>query len=537
MTENAALNNNVVEKKEVLPKLSAGKYDISFILINAVCGGIAKIASKCADRVIVPPSAHPLLNISAVEAAEKIRNKQLKSFDLLQAYFARIRDVNPYINAVTELFEYEALEKAKEVDAYIETIYGNPGEIEKLRSEQPLFGIPISLKHVFDYKGHRNIGGLEHRRELPPAEKNCEHIRRVLNAGAIPICFTNVPSGACFFESDNTVHGRSCNPFDTRCTPGGSSGGEAALIAAQGSLLGLGTDLGGSIRVPAMLCGVYGHKPGRTVPDDSLVPPAVANTLYDGFFCGGPLARYPEDAALLNAVIFVEPIPKQLSELAPSVLYAAAVDEKPFLVNSNSVRSAYEDAKAFISHAYNLSIYDFNIQKSLMEYVILLKSCAFDADNLANLHEHLMPDGYPVNVFKELVKSLVGASSISPVTLPILCAFRNRYPESFIKECCRQLHILRDRWHKALKGDVVLVFPAVPETHYFHLSYGILPSMNTLLFNCLGLSSLAVPMGKDKDGYPLSVQLVGHPDSDNLLFSIAAKMKTQFGGWVKTKDL
>ncbi|CAD5229949.1 unnamed protein product [Bursaphelenchus okinawaensis] len=525
------LNNN--EEKEPLPVLAANKLDLSFLLLNSACGAIAKIASKCSERVVVLPSDDPLLNISAVEAVERIRNKRLKSFDLLQAYFKRIRDVNPYINAVTELFEYEALEKAKEVDDYVETIHGNPSEVERLKSDKPLFGIPISLKHVFDYKGHRNIGGLEYRRELPVASESSEHVKRILNAGGIPICYTNVPSGACFFESDNTVHGRCCNPFDTRCTPGGSSGGEGALIASQGSLIGIGTDLGGSIRVPAMLCGIYGHKPGRTIPDDTLVPSSVGNTIYDGFYSVGPLTRYAEDLALVSNVLFQEVLPQQIPEPTLKVLYSLANDEKPYLTMTNPVRATHEDAKSYISHLYGVPVQQFDLSKSLMEFVIMLKACAFEADNLANIHQHLMPDEHPISLFKEFAKSFVGASSISPITLPLLCSSRNRYPESLIQESCRQLHIVRDRVYKQLEGDALLVFPSIPDSHYFHLGYGILPSLNTILYNTLGLSAMAVPMGKDKDGYPLSVQLVGHPSSDQLLFSVAKKLEKQFGGWVQ----
>lgn len=128
----------------------------------------------------------------------------------------------------------------------------------------------------------------------------------------------------------------------------------------------------------------------------------------------------------------------------------------------------------------------------------------------------------------------------------------SKVDEKVVKESKRQVQILRRKMNEALKGKSVitvisiiitisdngiLIFPSLPQTHYFHYSIDALQTLYTLVFNVLGLAALAVPVGKDRLGYPLAVQLVGHQDSDQLLFNVAGEIEKKFGGWVKPKGV
>ena len=162
----------------------------------------------------------------------------------------------------------------------------------------PLHGVPVTVKDVWWLAGVPTTGGTLGRKDFVPTEDN-PLVARLKRAGAIPIGKTNLPEYGCAFETDNLVYGRTNNPYDTTRTPGGSSGGEASIIAAGGSPLGLGGDGAGSLRWPAHCCGVATIKPTW-----GLVP-SVTHLVAGGagpggqWVQGGPIARYVEDLALV----------------------------------------------------------------------------------------------------------------------------------------------------------------------------------------------------------------------------------------------
>uniref|UniRef100_A0A914LPN0 Amidase domain-containing protein n=1 Tax=Meloidogyne incognita TaxID=6306 RepID=A0A914LPN0_MELIC len=131
---------------------------------------------------------------------------------------------------------------------------------------------------------------------------------RVKDAGAILLAITNVPELALWWESSNKLYGRSNNPYDVRRTPGGSSGGEGALIAAAGSVIGLGNDVGGSLRVPAVFCGIFGLKPGPGIVPSSGIIPHVRGGYVTQMASAGPMARYASDLALMLQVLAGEDV-------------------------------------------------------------------------------------------------------------------------------------------------------------------------------------------------------------------------------------
>ena len=224
-----------------------------------------------------------LIKKGAVELSRLIKNGETSSEEVVKAHLERIKKVNPEINAITIPMEESALELAIKSD--------NASKEEK---ERPLHGVPFTIKENIDFEGLPTTNGLSFfAEEFPP--KNAPIVDRMLSAGDIPIGRTNLPEMGLRLDTDNPLRGRTFNPWNKKLTPGGSSGGEAAAIATGMSPIGLGNDVGGSLRNPAYCCGINSIKPtvGR-VP--GVHSGAMENIgLIAPFLTDGPMARKVED--------------------------------------------------------------------------------------------------------------------------------------------------------------------------------------------------------------------------------------------------
>src|SRR5882757_7325698 len=232
-----------------------------------------------------------ITSASAGELAEAIRSKRLSSKIVVEAHLDRIAQVNPKLNAIVQLTADSARKEADEADAAIAR-----GEIKG-----PLHGVPITIKDTLETIGVICTGGTKGRANFIP-KADATAVARLRAAGGIILGKTNVPELAGAIETDNLVYGRTNNPYDLARTPGGSSGGEAAIVAAGGSPLGLGTDAGGSIRVPAHFCGLAAIKPtsGRVPRTGQFPLPLGAR---NAVFHVSLLARKVEDLALALPII------------------------------------------------------------------------------------------------------------------------------------------------------------------------------------------------------------------------------------------
>src|SRR5271166_808018 len=226
---------------------------------------------------------HDVLSLSATKQAKLIRERKISSEELIEAHLERIAEINPALNAATEVFADRALTEAR--DAGRSAIPG------------PLHGVPFSIKDSLELSGVVCTAGTMGRGNAAPSTSDAALIASLRAAGAIPIAKTNLPDLLFAFESANLLFGRTNNPYDVTRTCGGSSGGEAALIAACGSPMGLGSDCAGSVRLPAAFCGIAGLKPtsGR-LPREGHFPPAGG--WIESLWQIGPMARRVEDLAL-----------------------------------------------------------------------------------------------------------------------------------------------------------------------------------------------------------------------------------------------
>ncbi len=224
---------------------------------------------------------------SALDAAAAIRVKQVSSLELTRRMIARIEKYNPKLNAFVYQTRDKALAEAREADAALS------------RGDEvgPFHGVPICVKESFGVKGEPDTWGIVALKGSK-ASVNSAVVQRLLDTGAVLVGGTNVPLNLMDWQSFNDIYGTTNNPWDLTRTPGGSSGGSAAALAAGLSYLSVGSDIGGSLRVPASFCGIYSHKPTLDVVSLSGHAPGGGSGL-SGFSTGlavaGPMARSAPD--------------------------------------------------------------------------------------------------------------------------------------------------------------------------------------------------------------------------------------------------
>jgi fatty acid amide hydrolase len=272
--------------------------------------------------------------MGAGELASGIAAGSFSATEAVVAHLERQNVIQSEINAVAVSLHDQAIAAAKAADQ------GRPGEGQKL------YGVPVSVKECFDVTGTATTAGLVGRAAHLESD-DAELVRRLRAAGAILTAKTNLPQLELYVETDNPLYGRTNNPWDLARTPGGSSGGEAALVAASGSPLGLGTDLGGSVRVPAHFCGLCSLRatPGRL---------SLAGTADQMLFShvsaipdsAGPIARTVDDLRLAMEVLDA-PVP----DATVRGLVIGMYDDDGYMTASAAVKRAVHQAARALESA------------------------------------------------------------------------------------------------------------------------------------------------------------------------------------------
>ncbi len=235
----------------------------------------------------VPTEAPPLTERSAADLAAAIRAGDLRAREVVEAHIAAIERLNPSLNAIVATRFDSARSEADAADAMVAAASD--------RSElPPLLGVPCTIKESLAVAGMPNSAGLHHRRNLR-ATANATAVQRLFDAGAICLGVTNVSELTLWIESTNRIYGRTNNAYASGRTAGGSSGGEGAGVASGFAPLGLGTDFGGSIRIPAFFNGVFGHKPSRGLVPNSGAFPAPRDEIGARMLAIGPITRRAAD--------------------------------------------------------------------------------------------------------------------------------------------------------------------------------------------------------------------------------------------------
>ncbi len=257
-----------------------------------------------------------LWQLSAMELADLIRNRDVSSREVVEAHLARIEAVNPEVNAVTRVLAEHALDAADAAD----------------RSDPsgPLHGVPFTIKENIDLAGTPTTQGVPALADAV-ATVDAPVVERMLRAGAIPIGRTNLPEFGFRISTDNPLHGRTRNPWNRDLVAGGSSGGEGAALATGMTPIGLGNDIGGSLRNPAYCNGITSLKPstGR-VPHYMSMPPQDGGMAIQAMLVEGPMARSVADLRLALTILAGRDIRDPVSVDAP--LSGAAVPKRAVVV-------------------------------------------------------------------------------------------------------------------------------------------------------------------------------------------------------------
>jgi amidase len=242
--------------------------------------------------------------LPAVKLAQMTRRREIGCLELLDHYIARVARLNGLINAIVVTDFDRARDRARELD-------------QSTERSAPLFGVPMTVKESFDVAGLASTLGHPERRHHR-ARISSLAVRRLAAAGAVVFGKTNVPVDLADWQSYNPLYGTTINPWNRDHTPGGSSGGSAAALAAGLTALELGSDIGGSIRVPAHFCGVFGHKPTWTLCP-GYGDPATSPAAPTDIASLGPMARSADDLAVaLNVLAGPDPDETGLHYMLPA---------------------------------------------------------------------------------------------------------------------------------------------------------------------------------------------------------------------------
>lgn len=247
-------------------------------------------------RVCTAHRIHPQLSAMPLNSAPEpsgrqwldlLRRRELSAVELTQRVLERIDAADTRLNAVAARDDEAATLAAQAAD-----------DARARGADLPLLGLPVTIKDSIETAGLASAcGSLARAHHVPKADATV--VARLRAAGAVIVAKTNVPEYTWSYETENVLHGRTVNPFSSHRTPGGSSGGEAALLGADASVIGIGTDGGGSIRVPCHYCGIVGLRPTAGLVAETGCWPATRDTGYFDMATIGPMARYVEDLELL----------------------------------------------------------------------------------------------------------------------------------------------------------------------------------------------------------------------------------------------
>ena len=462
---------------------------------------------------------------SASELAGLIRARELSPVEVVEAHLRRVESLNPRLNAVVTLAP-DALERAREAEA----------AAARGQAAGALHGVPLTVKDTIDVRALRTTGGSRTRAARTP-EDDAPAVARLRAAGAVIIGKTNCPEFALDYTSENPVFGRTNNPHDHGRTPGGSSGGCAAAVSACLAAGSLGSDLVGSIRIPAHFCGILGLKPtaGR-VPGGGHAPPLTGLHSLGGVL--GPLARTVEDLGLFfdvlagggAATLREEGGPRGsgLAECAPGLsegLRVGFYTDVGGVPVSAETRAAVEAAAGALAGA-GLEVFE-GVPPVVQGATELWLSLFEYATQRFVRHAYEGREDEAGRAARVILNR--AGKSGAPALEDVLCAWeaRDRARETLLA------------W---LEDAPLFVAPVGAVPAFRHEEYGrveyegrSVPTFrafaHTHAANVFDLPAVCVPAAKTAGGLPVGVQIVGRPHEEWRVLAAARVLEAALGGW------
>jgi Asp-tRNA(Asn)/Glu-tRNA(Gln) amidotransferase A subunit family amidase len=461
---------------------------------------------------------------SLVEIAGLVRSRKISPVELVETHLARIERLNPKLNAFVYIDAERATCEARSAEA---TLAANASQ----DSLGPLFGVPLSVKSSLDVAGWPCECGSALRKNYVASE-DALLVARLRAAGAILLGNTNVPEFLMAYETDNSLYGRTNNPWDLTRTPGGSSGGEAAAIAAGCSAGGVGSDGGGSIRIPAHFVGICGLKPtpGR-IPSTGHYPVSAGPFAQLGVV--GPMARTIADVSRLFGVMAgpdlqdpaSAPVPlrKWSEEEAKKLRIAYFEDDGVTPVTAETAAAVRTAADALRQQGFQVeawrpqnlervwqlwwNLFGRAVQTAFEPTVRGRESELSPMYRAWREHVALQPalDG------QEWFNTMVGRDALRGKLLEHM----GQFPILLCPACAiPAFHHGEREWQ--VRGRKVEYLKAMSYSQWFNL---------------LGNPAAVVPVGKSPDGLPIGVQVVGRPWEDEAVLAVAAKIESATGGF------
>lgn len=461
--------------------------------------------------------------LPAVSMAQQVRERKVSPVELVEAHLARIESLNPKLNAFVQVDAARARERASQAE----------DAVTRKRKLGPLHGVPLSIKSSIEVSGFRHEAGTKLRTGVI-AEKDAPLVSRLQDAGAIILGTTNTPELLMAWETDNLLCGRTNNPWDLSRTPGGSSGGEAAAIASGCSAGGVGSDGGGSIRVPAHFSGICGLKPtpGR-IPATGHFPSSVGPFALLGVV--GPMARTVADLKVLFEVM------QGPDDGDPS---AAPVPVRwPSKEDLTNLRIGYfeDDGRTAVTSETRAAV----------------NTAAEGLRRAGFTVEPFRPQG--LEQARQLwwqIFGITGGMLLDPMTKgrevelsPILKEFSSwvgaepTHTAQTLLETWIQRDVVRMQIFGQMRDYPVLLCPAaaIPAFRHGERSWKIDGTTVEYLdawsytewFNLLGTPAAVVPVDQSQEGLPIGVQISARPWQEELVLEVAAAVEQACGNWRK----
>ena len=476
------------------------------------------------------------IQMSATDISRLISSKQVSVYEVVSTHIEQANRINSKLNAIIVPHYELALKKAREFDK-IKTVDF---------TKRPFFGVPFTVKESISVQGFPNTYGSYYRR-TDIATNNATSVQRLLNAGAIIIGQTNLSELALWPECNNVLYGKTSNPHNIKYTSGGSSGGDAAIVGIGGVPFALGTDGGGSVRIPAAHCGVFGHKPSsRFVPMSGHFP---LDKYYSHCSSSQFIARYFSMGLLC----------RKAEDLLPLLKVISGPDGNDLNVNScfehHQILSSIKGLKVYLLEdkfypllkrtspeiIQNLRNVAFELEKEGAEIIpcnlpFLNDACDLWFDIMSNAKDITLDSFINNNhsIVIEVLRIISGRKRIMPSSLLLLLLDK---VSSKNKKSYDQFWKVKNRLtvqiNSYLNKKSVLLLPTFPTTAIKHNRSYLSPFdfLYAAIFNVLELPATSVPVSISKNNLPISIQIVGAHGCDHIPISIACYLEKLFGGW------
>ena len=460
-----------------------------------------------------------LTALAATRLAQLVNGREVTAIEVVEAHLKRADELNPKINAITDLQAESALEQASRVDE----------DVRLGRPRDSLAGVPVTVKSSIAVKGFRQECGTSLRLG-EVAEADAPLVADLKDAGAIVLGTTNVPEFLMAYETDNALYGRTRSPLNLDFTPGGSSGGCSAAVAGQISAGSIGSDAGGSVRVPAHFCGLYGFKPTPGMIPRTGHWPAVAgpSVLLAGI---GPLARTADDLALMT----------ELTRSSTSDDISCVLEFDPPWHDPSVIRGV---RVGWFDHAWDTPV-TAETRAAIATAVAAMREHGFQMERIDPVGLERAPGVWRL-MFGKCLRTLIEGSVPEGYRLHPL-AYEAMAPDAELGETTYEELLrgwvaqdqLRDRFRKLMDRYTFLLCPvaSIPAFRHGERRWMIDGEAVTYpeafvysqVFNVLGAPAATIPVSTSSEGLPIGVQLVGLPYSDRSVTTAVLEMAAALG--------